>query len=199
MSMFSQRLVSIAASAVLLSIVSAAANALTDFHYDFGSRQSYYDRLSSIYTFHQPMILNSIAFYTNGLSLTEMSYSLNDETAIPVTPASAVDSNGFQWYEFSGGTSISAGTTLRIHTDSSQFQSRMWQTGTSYNYSSDVISYGGLKPEGYSGVFQLNTNSNIRVSNPGSNVAPEPGTFALALSGGAALIGICIRRRRNAA
>jgi hypothetical protein len=36
-------------------------------------------------------------------------------------------------------------------------------------------------------------------ANPGSNVAPEPGSFALALTGGAALIGICIRRRRNAA
>jgi hypothetical protein len=40
---------------------------------------------------------------------------------------------------------------------------------------------------------------NIKVTNPGSNVAPEPGTFALALTGGAALIGVCIRRRRNAA
>jgi hypothetical protein len=43
------------------------------------------------------------------------------------------------------------------------------------------------------------TNSNLKVTNPSSNVAPEPGTFALALTGGAALLGICIRRRRNAA
>ena len=35
-------------------------------------------------------------------------------------------------------------------------------------------------------------------SNPGSNVAPEPGSFALALTGGAALLGICVRRRRIA-
>lgn len=33
-------------------------------------------------------------------------------------------------------------------------------------------------------------------TNPGSNVAPEPGTFALALTGGGALLGLCIRRRR---
>jgi hypothetical protein len=43
------------------------------------------------------------------------------------------------------------------------------------------------------------SNSNLRVSSPTSNVAPEPGSFALALTGGAARLGICIRRRRNAA
>jgi hypothetical protein len=35
-------------------------------------------------------------------------------------------------------------------------------------------------------------------ADPGSNVAPEPGSFALALTGGVALLGICYRRRRNA-
>jgi hypothetical protein len=66
----------------------------------------------------------------------------------------------------------------------------MLRAVTSSNGSPNVTFYG----------LQNYTNSNIRVSpsNPGSNVAPEPGTFALALTGGAALIGICIRRRRNA-
>jgi hypothetical protein len=198
MSLLSKRLVSIAASTILITLVSASANAQTEFHNISGSRQAYEKRLSSFYTFNQSMILNSIGFYTNGLSLTEMSYSLDDGIAIPVTPASAVDSNGFQWYEFSGGKSISAGTTLRINTDASGFQSRFWQTGQSYNFSSQVISYGGVQPEGTSLFVNIWTNSNIRVSNPGSNVAPEPGSFALALTGGAALIGICIRRRRIA-
>lgn len=35
-------------------------------------------------------------------------------------------------------------------------------------------------------------------SNPGSNVAPEPASLALALTGGCALAGICIRRRKSA-
>jgi hypothetical protein len=201
MSLLTKRLVSIAASTVLLSFVSASANAQTqtEFHNISGTTQAYEKRLSSFYTFHQPMILNSIGFFTGGLAMTEMSYSLNDEIAIPVTPASAVDSNGFQWYEFSGGKSISAGTTLGIHTNASVNQSRFWQTGATYNYSSAVISYGGVQPEGTSLFVNIWTNSNIRVSNPGSNVAPEPGSFALALTGGAALVGICIRRRRNAA
>ena len=43
------------------------------------------------------------------------------------------------------------------------------------------------------------STSNLRVSNPGSNVAPEPGSIALLLTGGGALAGIALRRRRNAA
>ena len=49
------------------------------------------------------------------------------------------------------------------------------------------------------GTYATLTNSNLRVSNPGSNVAPEPGSIALLLTGGAALAGIALRRRRNAA
>ena len=62
--------------------------------------------------------------------------------------------------------------------------------------SSSNVTYGGMTVNS-NGANHL-TNSNLRVSNPGSNVAPEPGSFALALTGGAALIGICVRRRRNA-
>jgi hypothetical protein len=57
----------------------------------------------------------------------------------------------------------------------------------------------GLTNRNVSDPMSWLTNSNLRVSNPSSNVAPEPGSFALALTGGAALLGICIRRRRNAA
>ena len=68
----------------------------------------------------------------------------------------------------------------------------------SQNSSSNVTWNGLLDGSSVTTIF---TNSNLRVSpaNPGSNVAPEPGTFALALTGGGALLGICIRRRRNAA
>jgi hypothetical protein len=203
MSMFSKRLVSIAASAVLFSIFSTAANAQTYFHQtgeDNFTDRTYYDGLLfSSYTFNQPMVLNSIGFYTNGVTMTEMSYSTDGGSPLDLSPSSTVDADGFRWYEFSGGKSISAGTTLRIYTDATNPPIRTPVRGKmgNVNYSSDVISFGGTTAVG---LFQtLWTNSNIRVSNPSSNVAPEPGTFALALSGGAALIGICIRRRRNSA
>ena len=59
------------------------------------------------------------------------------------------------------------------------------------------VTYNGLIDSNYN-LVTSSSNSNIRVSNPGSNVAPEPGSFALALTGGAALLGMCIRRRRDA-
>ncbi len=203
MSMFSKRLVSIAASAVLLSIVSTAANAQTYFFQtgDNFTDRTYYDGLLfSSYTFNQPMVLNSIGFYTNGVTMTEMSYSTDGVSRLDLSPSSTVDADGFRWYEFSGGKSITAGTTLRIYTDATNPPIRTPVRGKhgGVNYSSDVISYGGLlAPDTWHS--NIHTNSNIRVSNPSSNVAPEPGSFALALTGGAALIGICIRRRRNAA
>ena len=72
-------------------------------------------------------------------------------------------------------------------------------TGT-MNNSVNVAYEGFVYPDDGSQLHTDWTNSNLRVSpsNPGSNVAPEPGSFALALTGGAALLGICVRRRRNA-
>ena len=202
MSLLTKRLVSIAASTFVLSLVSASANAQTYFHQtgdsNFTDRDSYDLRMFSEYTFNQSMILNSIGFYTNGVTMTEMSYSTDGGSPLNLSPSSTVDADGFRWYEFSGGMSISAGKTLRIYTDASPANRtpvRGKQGGV--NYSNDVIAFGGTTTVDFTKAIW--TNSNIRVSNPGSNVAPEPGSFALALTGGAALIGICIRRRRNAA
>jgi hypothetical protein len=196
----SMRSAIVIASVVAGSVIPSQAFAQTDFHKDLGGRTSYNGLWTSAYTFNKSMILNSIGFYTNGMSFgdagNETSYSLGTGGPISLTPSSIVDSDGFQWYEFSGGMTITEGTTLRIRTNRGETPFR--NTTQSYNFTNDVIAYGGASPAGLS----LNlgwTNSNIRVSNPGSNVAPEPGTFSLALTGGAALIGVCIRRRRNAA
>ena len=197
MSLFSKRLVSIAASTVLLSLISATANADTKFHEQFGYgeyEQAFSFGYRSKYTFQKSMILNSLAFYTRGETMSEMSYSLNAGSRIDLVPASTVDSNGFRWYEFSGGMTVNAGTTLEVFTVSADPTTYYIQSNAPYNFTNQEIVFNGGKGIHPSTVFDGRfTNSNI-----GINVAPEPGSFALALTGGAALLGICVRRRRNA-
>jgi hypothetical protein len=197
MTQLSKRLVGIAASTALLSLVSAAANAQTKFHNQFdGDNVSTGNFWISQYKFEKSMILNSIGFFTGARSMAETSYSLGGNQ-IPLTPASTVDSDGFRWYEFSSGLSIDAGKTLTVVTngDGSTDYKTVKQP---FNFSAQEIKWLGARPSNGPSTA-LYTNSNIRVSNPSANIAPEPGSFALALTGGAALIGICYRRRRNAA
>jgi hypothetical protein len=158
--------------------------------------------LVSTYTFNQSMILNSIGFVSRGNSLTTISYTHDSAiTNLLMSDLSAVDANGLRWYTLpNGGLSVNALSKLEV---TAKVTAVLVRGGTevrnnfvrvdSFGTSSNVT-YGGLTNEGTS-----KTNSNLRVSSPTSNVAPEPGTFALALTGGAALLGICIRRRRNAA
>ena len=162
--------------------------------------------LVSTYTFNQAMILNSIGFVSEGLALTTISYTLGSETTpLLESNLSAVDANGLRWYSLAGGgLSVNASSVLNVTTLGTffpassvpklpaRYQTRYRMVGST-NTSSNVT-YNGMTGQG-----TTMTNSNLRVSNPSSNVAPEPGSFALALFGGAALIGICIRRRRNAA
>ena len=197
MSLLSKRLVSIAASTVILALVSASAHADTKFHREWGYNlyeATNSDTYVSKYTFQQSMILNSLAFYTRGETMSEMSYSLNAGSRIDLVPTSSVDSDGFRWYEFSGGMSIEAGTTLEVFTRSADGTTYYTTSNAPYNFTAQEIQWNGgraINPHTVrDGRF---TNSNI-----GINVAPEPGSFALALTGGAALLGICVRRRRNA-
>ena len=102
MSLIAKRLVNIAASTALLSLVSAAANAQTKFHsqFDNGVFQEQ-DLWFSQYTFQSSMILNSIGFYTNGKPMGETSYVINGghgEREFSY-PSASVDSDGFQWLE----------------------------------------------------------------------------------------------------
>jgi hypothetical protein len=46
-------------------------------------------------------------------------------------------------------------------------------------------------------VFEIALRQGTNPANPGSNVAPEPGSLALAITGGCALVGMFIRRRRR--
>jgi hypothetical protein len=218
MTQLSKRLVGIAAGTVLLSLVSTGAHAQTKFHNQFDTGvlqlQGFW---FSQYTFQSSMILNSIGIYTNGQPLSETSYKINGGITGPreqIIPAAGLDSDGFQWLEFSGGLSVNAGTVLRVYTEGYkeltlddfgqiitfiENPTELKYTKQPYNFSAQEISWDGSRNFFAGTLNQSYTNSNIRVTNPSANVAPEPGSFALALTGGAALLGICIRRRRNAA
>ena len=169
---------------------------------------------TSTYTFTGPMILNSIGFYTNGKTPQSLSYSVKG-TTYNVTnfsdPNLGAVVNGFRWLTISPESMLTndkvtvstLGPSVIVsdpfNGDVTQIQTEAY-TNVKVKPSANV-SYGGLDffPFGEPAKIAIYSNSNLRVSSPTSNVAPEPGTFALALTGGAALIGVCIRRRRNAA
>ena len=162
---------------------------------------------TSTYKFTGPMILNSIGFYTNGTTPQSLSYSVKG-TTYNVTnfsdPNLGAEENGFRWLTISPQSMLN-NELVTVSTLGPSVPGGWGPNSTeAYNNvsvnSSANVSYVGME---YINVVAVKlptySNSNLRVSSPTSNVAPEPGTFALALTGGAALLGICIRRRRNAA
>ena len=197
MFIFSKRLVSIAASTLVLSLVSASANAQFDvLKLGGGMNGVINETFVSTYTFNQSMILNSIEFVTDGEGFSTLSYTL-DNTVVNLLQSQLGSGN---MYTFSnGGLSVNATSVLTVTTRGDLVATgyRTYNRDVSSTNLNSNVTYNGMAGKGSSPVTNL-TNSNLRVSNPGSNVAPEPGTFALALTGGAALIGICVRRRRNA-
>jgi len=212
MSLRSLRTAGVAASVLLLSCAAERAyaqidvlNGLTDGGYSAAP-------LESTFVFNSSMILNSIGFTSGGYGLTSVSYTLNDvQTSLSVNDLTAVDASGLRWYNFAnGGLAVNGSSVLKVATQGDlvtpssmdefmppqdPYYTNALSLVGSQNSSSNVTWNGLLDGSSLTTTF---TNSNLRVSNPSANVAPEPGTFALALTGGAALIGICIRRRRNA-
>jgi hypothetical protein len=190
------------ASVIVGSVIPSQAFAQIDFLTSIasvGPRYNWGVTATSTYTFTKSMILNSIGFATVGTQNVAFSYAYGDGAFTTISTLGTQDANGFSWYDFSPGQAIQSGTILKV---------RMERANPTGDYGAGVYTVTGQNSPAnvdYNGLVAASapnvglTNSNIRVSNPGSNVAPEPGSFALALTGGAALIGICIRRRRNAA
>ncbi len=210
MSLLSKRLVSIAASTVLLSLVSASANAQTDVLTGGSDGGGVGYGATSTYKFTGSMILNSIGFYTDNKSYSSLEYSIKGQTyryGVDFFDNSLNIENGFTWLTISPQAMVS-NETVTVYTNYEYydfFDNEMrTETDLFRNFTvnpSANVSYEGLVTGAFANVPNSGyTNSNLRVSpaNPGSNVAPEPGSFALALTGGAALLGICVRRRRTA-
>ena len=209
------RSVVVIASVIVASVTATEAFAQTQIDVLTGDRVSSIvgSIATSTYKFTGPMILNSIGFYTNGTTPQSLSYSVKG-TTYNVTnfsdPNLGAEENGFRWLtispqsmlnnEYVTVSTLGPSITILDPPFAPRVEIRTEAYGNVNVNSSANVSYNGM--EFFNGdTFKLPTysNSNLRVSNPSSNVAPEPGSFALALTGGAALIGICIRRRRNAA
>jgi hypothetical protein len=148
------------------------------------------------------MILNSIGFYTNGTTPQSLSYSVKGNTYNVTNfsdPNLGPEVNGFRWLTISPqsmlNNDIVTVTTQGPLVDFGGFSVVRTQIFNNFTVNPNAnVAYLGLATEG-----TIYSNSNLRVSNPGSNVAPEPGSIALLLTGGGALAGIALRRRRNAA
>jgi hypothetical protein len=194
MSDISKTLFSAATSLATLILVSSSANAQTAAFTGINKLDNKLPngRTIATYTFNNSMILNSIGMVDTNLQRPRLWYQINTGSFIMVNPTYV--SGNIRWYDFSAGLSLKQGDRLKLQNEVD------FDYGLEYKYDSfDLgpdVTFGGTTTTPAGGY----TNSSIKVSpsNPGSNVAPEPGTFALALTGGAALLGICIRRRRNA-
>jgi len=160
-------------------------------------------RVTSTYTFSQSMILNSVGFVDYFDSNTYMAYFIDGIEQTYSNTALAGQDGGVRWLTLSNPTTVLQNSVLTVTTGGRAHDNTNFTNLKQYDNvnSSANVTFSGAKVVGNNTVLGpgIRSNSNIRVSNPGSNVAPEPGTFALALTGGAVLIGICIRRRRNAA
>jgi hypothetical protein len=141
------------------------------------------------------MILNSIGVMFDDIPLpTGGSYYFDlkgQYTSRLVSTFSAKDANGVAWLPLN--VTMNAGETVRVYSGNRTI-------GYSANSGTNVSYNGFTVTNSLTAPFDTSrTNSNIRVTNPSSNVAPEPGSIALLLTGIGALAGITLRRRRNAA
>jgi hypothetical protein len=203
MSLITQRLVGVAASTVLLSLVSATAHAQLIDVFSGGTLYSTVFRFNTVYTFSSPMILNSIGFQTHDEGDGVFEFAINGGGFANASTSSlgtfnAADSSGVRWFQLINPVTLGTNGTVNVQTSGTSG----YRYNQTLNTAANVDFVTGYDWGGGTGVearSDFASNSNLRVSNPSSNVAPEPGTFALALTGGGALIGICIRRRRNAA
>jgi hypothetical protein len=150
----------------------------------------------STYSFSGSMIVNSVGFYTNGSTPTLLGWARGDGSFANITNQTYTFTDGWRWYNIN--ETFTNGSSLKLKTEFSSvtnYVDLLNQTpGLNVNLSSLTVN----NNEQYVGNNEPYINTNIRVSNPGSNIAPEPGTFALALTGGAALAGVGLRRRRRA-
>ena len=202
MSLVSKRLVGVAASTLLLSCISTAANAQSDvLTGGFVSYGGYLQTVTATYTFNTSMILNSVGFVSNGKSFRSFGYSIDGVSQSFNAGDVAAEVDGIRWLTLTNPTTVNANQVITVTTAGAQPHGSSnfitYTKGFSGADGSTNVTFEGVNIVD-SNPYWSNSNLRVSASNPSANVAPEPGSFALALTGGATLIGICIRRRRNA-
>ena len=193
------------AAAGVLFLVGAAPNVFAQTTIDVYEGQRFSDVIVSAspqtttYTFNKSMILNSIGFYTNDPydPYTSLAYSINGvNQAFSTIPSSST--NGTLWFDLSSPLTMQENDVVRITTLGQSINGNYFTAITDYADFNTAANVSIISNELGSNRIGF-SNGNLRVSNPSANVAPEPGSIALLLTGGGALAGFALRRRRNAA
>jgi hypothetical protein len=187
------------ASVIVGSVIPSQAFAQTPIYVLQGTTPSsfFYFTGTSTYKFTGSMILNSIGFVTNGKTPESLSYTIKGTNYNVSVASLSNEENGFRWLTISPQSLVENDEVTVTTGFSTLFDGPIShvRSGVTQPSLSTKVSYEGFDDS--QGPELTVTNSNLRVSNPGSNVAPEPGTLALALTGGCALVGMFIRRRMS--
>ena len=195
----------------LVAMLVTGAHAQTEvLVFDSDSSKKFFDNFDFSYTrfsFASSMILNSVGFVASPGSGYNVKYILDGITnEVSVDSLTAADALGMRYFNLAQPTSVNETSVLQIFNAAPSATGGTIQFGGGFDSQTNLavsdVFFEGVRStlENFSNqIDYTKTSGNIKVSNPGSNVAPEPGTFALALTGGVALVGICIRRRRSAA
>jgi hypothetical protein len=198
MTAFRNRLLGLAAGTLALSSFTSMAYAQTTqevLNFTGSTFQVGGGAGRSTFTFGSSLILNSIGFVYDS-SIVDKDYTfaywigdINTVATFLTVAQTRLDTTGLiRYYDLPNPTTYAAGTEVAVKTFSSSGTSA--RTG----FTDNAVGVTHINEAG--STFAA---GNLRVTALGGSIAPEPGSFALALTGGAALLGICIRRRRNAA
>jgi hypothetical protein len=149
----------------------------------------------STFTFNQSLTLNSIGVPnradSDGLTF---GYKIGDSAEYTyITDTLGAVDNGFRYYTFASPQTYPTGTKLIITNSRILADLPIYYARTITSTNNVGVTHTSNK------VGVARAAGNIKVSNPSNNVAPEPGSIALLLTGSGALAGIALRRRRNAA
>jgi hypothetical protein len=207
MSLLSKRLVGIAASTVLLSLVSTCAHAQGTW---YTNRATWESLVTNVQTANYIGTGSGTSVGDNGVTATGSDLFVTSGSLISFVNNAPITFT-FSGNAFYGEFHTNASGSVIFSVDNSLTNVYSLPTTAWDGTSSEGLSFLGYISNSASAItIKATPSASVKLRVPsfsfgqsttslGGNVAPEPGSFTLALTGGAALIGICIRRRRNAA